>query len=75
MAPGPDQITTLMIRKLPQEDIKATLHLLNAITRLGYWSRSLVEARDITILKPGKDPTVFTSYRPTSLIPVLSKIL
>jgi len=74
-ATGPDQITTLMIRKLPQEGIKAILHLLNATTRLGYWPRSLKRARVIMILKPGKDPTDVTSYRPISLLPVLSKIL
>jgi len=74
-APGLDQITTLMIRKLPQGGIKAILHLLNTITRLGYWPRSLKRARVIMILKPGKDPTDVTSYRPISLLPVLSKIL
>ena len=74
-APGPDQITTLMIRELPHEGLKAILHLLNAITRLGYWPRPLKRAKVIMILKPGKDPTDLTSYRPISLLPVTSKIL
>jgi len=74
-APGPDQITTLMICKKPQEGKKAILHLLNATTRLGYWPRSLKRARIIMILKPGKDPIDVTSYRRISLLPVLSKIL
>jgi hypothetical protein len=74
-APGPDLVTTIMIRELPQEGLKAILHLLNAITRLGYWPRPLKCAKVIMILKPGKDPTDVTSYRPISLLPVISKIL
>jgi len=74
-APGPDQITTLMIRELPHEGLKAILYLLSAITRLGYWPRPLKRAKAIMILKPGKDPTDVASYRPISLLPVMSKIL
>jgi len=33
------------------------------------------QARVIMILKPGKQPTEFTSYRPISLLPIISKIL
>jgi len=33
-APGPDLVTTLMIKELPPEGLKAILHLLNAIIRL-----------------------------------------
>jgi hypothetical protein len=55
--------------------VKAILHLLNAITRLGYWPRPLKRANVIMILKPGKDPTDVTSYRPISLLPVIPKIL
>jgi len=64
-----------MIRELPHESLKAILHLLNAITRLGYWPRPLKRAKVIMIPKPGKDPTDVTSYRPISLLPVISKIL
>jgi len=74
-APGPDQITTLMICELPHVGLKAILHLLNAITGLGYWPRPLKRAKVIMILKPEKDPTEVTSYRPISLLPVMSKIL
>jgi hypothetical protein len=74
-APGPDHIATLMIRELLHEDLKAILHLLNAITRLGHWPRPLKRAKIIMILKPGKDPTDVTSYRPISLLTVISKIL
>ena len=74
-APGPDLVTQLMIQKLPPEGLKAILHLLNAIIRLEYWPKPLKEANVIMILKPGKTPTDVTSYRPISLLPVISKIL
>jgi len=74
-APGPDLVTTLMIQELPPEDLKAILHLLNAITRLEHWPKPLKQAKVIMILKPGKNPTDIASYRPISLLPVISKIL
>ena len=55
--------------------VKAVLHLLNAITRLGYWPRPLKRAKVIMILKPGKERTDVTSYRLISLLPVISEIL
>jgi hypothetical protein len=64
-----------MIRELPHEGLKAILHLLNAITRQGYWPRPLKRAKVIIILKPGKNPNDVTSYRPINLLPVISKIL
>jgi hypothetical protein len=64
-----------MIRELPHEGLKTILHLLNAITRLGYWPRSLKRAKVIMILKPGKDPRDITYYRPINLLPVISKTL
>jgi hypothetical protein len=55
--------------KLPPVGLKAVLHLLNAITRLEYWPTPLKQAKVIMILKPGKNPTDVTSYRPISLYP------
>jgi hypothetical protein len=40
-----------------------------------YTSRLPKRAKVIMILEPGKDPTDVTSYRPISLLPVISKIL
>jgi hypothetical protein len=74
-APGPDLVTTLMIQELPPEGLKAILHLLNAIIRLERWPKPLKQAKVVMILKPGKNPTDVTSYRPISLLPVITKIL
>ena len=64
-----------MIQELPPEGLKAILHLLNAIIRLEHWPKPLKQAKVVMIFKPGKNPTDVTSYRPISLLPVISKIL
>jgi hypothetical protein len=45
------------------------------VLRLEYWPTSLKLAKVIMILKPTKPPTEVTSYRPISLLPIISKIL
>ena len=47
----------------------------NSILRLNYWPVTLKQAKVIMVPKPGKDPNEVSSYRPISLLPVLSKIL
>jgi hypothetical protein len=43
--------------------------------RLEYWPTAFKLAGVIMILKPGKQPTDVTSYRPISLLSIISKIL
>jgi hypothetical protein len=74
-APGPDQITAQMLKEVPPSGQKILLHLYNAILRLASWPTEFKQARIIMILKPGKQPTDVTSYRPISLLSVLSKLL
>jgi hypothetical protein len=51
------------------------LYILNAIRRLEYWPKPLKQAKIIMIPKPGKNPTDVSSYRPISLLPIVSKVL
>jgi len=74
-APGSDFITALMIQELPPEGLQSLLHIFNAITRLDYWPAPLKHAKITMLPKPGKIPTDVASYRPISLLPVISKIL
>ena len=73
-APGYDSITPIMLKNLPFVAVVYISKLFNAIIKLGHfpseWKKSLV----IMILKPGKDPTLASSYRPISLLPCLSKL-
>ncbi|GFT73218.1 RNA-directed DNA polymerase from mobile element jockey [Trichonephila clavipes] len=49
-------------------------NLINNILKVGYFPQLWKTASVIPILKPGKDPTLPDSFRPISLLPVLSKI-
>jgi hypothetical protein len=62
------------MQEMPPEGLQTFLYIFNAITRLEYWPVSLKHAKTIMIPKPG-NPTDVTSYRPISLLPVISKIL
>lgn len=73
-APGYDLITGRVLKELPQVAVAFLTDLFNAILRLhsfpGQWKVAVI----LPILKPGKPPTAVTSYRPISLLPVLSKL-
>lgn len=56
-----------MLKKLPTKELRYFIILTNAIFRVGYFII-------ITLLKPGKSPNVPQSYRPTSLLPIISKV-
>ena len=73
-APGPDQITPKMMKELPKKGIVLLTYIFNGIIRMFYWPKQIKISQVIPIAKPGKDPTVVTSYRPISLISVLSKV-
>jgi hypothetical protein len=48
--------------------------LFNAILRTQYFPPVWKHARVISILKPGKDPTLPSSYRPISLLDTIGKV-
>jgi len=64
-----------MLKELPHEGFLHLLYILNAILRLDYWPTSLNRAQIIMIPKPGKNSTDISSYRPISLLPIISKVL
>ena len=74
-APGYDLITPKLLQELPRKASAAICHIYNAVTRLHYFPIEWKFAEIILILKPGKPPQETTSYRPISLLLVLSKLL
>ncbi|KAI5754873.1 hypothetical protein M8J77_012232 [Diaphorina citri] len=73
-APGYDLITGLVLKQLPRiADVKIT-QIINAAFKLKYVPQIWKIAEVIMISKPGKPETELTSYRPISLLPVLSKL-
>lgn len=73
-APGFDQITGEILRHLPKKAIVKLMHIMNAAFRMQYVPKLWKIAEVIMIPKPGKPPHEVSSYRPISLLPVLSKL-
>ena len=70
-----DSITAKMLKELPNEGLLNLMYILNAILRLEYWPKALKLVQIIMIRKPGKNPMDVSSYRPNSLLPLISKFV
>jgi hypothetical protein len=66
---GYDLITGKILKELPTIGIKYLIQLFNAVLLKRYFL-----AQIILILKPGKPPNELISYRPISLLPIVSKV-
>ncbi|CAB0007164.1 unnamed protein product [Nesidiocoris tenuis] len=73
-APGYDLITGQILKYLPRKAIVKITQIINAAIKLRYVPQLWKLAEVIMILKPGKPPEEVSSYRPISLLPVLSKL-
>ncbi|CAF1164905.1 unnamed protein product [Adineta steineri] len=67
-APGPDNVHNRCLRNFTKSLIDHLLNLMNASLRLGYVPSSWKTAFIILLLKPGKDRSQVSSYRPISLL-------
>jgi hypothetical protein len=59
---------------LPIIGIKYLAQLFIAVLLKGYFPAKWKVAQIILILKPGEPPNELTSYRPISLLPIVSKV-
>ena len=73
-APGYDLITGRILKELPHVGIKAITFIFNSVLKTGYFPVQWKVFQIITILKPGKPAEEVSSYRPISLLPILSKL-
>ncbi|GFU16060.1 RNA-directed DNA polymerase from mobile element jockey [Trichonephila clavipes] len=73
-APGREGITNKMCKHFNRSVVFQLTNIINNILTVGYFPKMWKTASVIPILKPGKDPTLPDSFRPISLLPVLSKI-
>ena len=73
-APGLDSVSGRAMKSLPLKAITFLTMLFNAILQLHYFPTSWKVAEVIMIRKPEKPPEELTSYRPISLLPIVSKI-
>lgn len=73
-APGYDLVTGEILKKLPRKAIVKLTYLINAAFRLKHVPDVWKVAEVIMIAKPGKPPNDISSYRPISLLPIVSKL-
>ena len=74
-SPGYDLITAEVLIQLPFKSIISLTNILNSCFRLQYVPSVWKAAEVLMIAKPGKPATEVSSYRPISLLSVLSKLL
>jgi hypothetical protein len=73
-APGPNGVPNRALRHLPKSAIIFLTKLFNAVLRRQYIPPAWKHARMVSILKPGKDPPLPSSYRPISLFDTVTKL-
>ncbi|GFX58417.1 RNA-directed DNA polymerase from mobile element jockey [Trichonephila clavipes] len=73
-SPGRDGITNKMIKNLPLITVFKITNIINNMFKLRNFPNAWKTAVIIPILKPGKNPKLAESYRPISLLPILSKL-
>lgn len=73
-APGFDLITGEVLKHLPRKAVVFLTMLFNAIMRVQHFPMLWKVSQICMIAKPGKPPTEPSSYRPISLLPVISKV-
>jgi len=74
-SPGYDLITGKILKELSQKGLRAITQIYNAILHTEYFPCQWKVGQIVMIVKPGNHPNDITSYRPISLLPILSKIL
>jgi hypothetical protein len=73
-SPGYDLLTTKTLQELRPIGIKYLAQLFNDILFRTYFPAQWKVSQIILILKPGKPPNALPSYRPISLLPLVSKV-
>jgi hypothetical protein len=73
-APGPNAIQNRALKHLPQRPVSLLVQIFNAFLLSHQFPTGWKDARVVSILKPGKDPALPSSYRPISLLDTFGKL-
>jgi hypothetical protein len=73
-APGPNGLPNRALKHLLQRAISLLVAIFNAVLLAQYFPPVWKHARVISILKPGKDPSLPSSNRPISLLDTIGKL-
>ena len=74
-SPGFDLITSQVLKNLPRKAVEYLKLLMNTSIKLRYIPSIWKVSEIIMIPKPGKPPNNVKSYRPISLLPIISKLM
>jgi hypothetical protein len=72
--PGPNGTPNRSLKHLPMRAVSLLALIFNAVLRTRHFPQSWKHARVISILKPGKDPTLPSSYRAITLVDTIGKL-
>lgn len=72
-APGFDGIFNIVLKNLGSKALNLLVSVFNRCLEISHFPTSWKLSKVVPILKPGKDPTEPTSYRPISLLSSISK--
>jgi hypothetical protein len=73
-APCPKGKPNRALKHLPQRAVSLLVQIFNTILVTHHFPTARNHARVISILKPGKDPALPSSYRPISLLDTIGKL-
>jgi hypothetical protein len=73
-APGPNGIPNWALKHLPKQAVSLLVHIFNTVLCTLLFPQTWKHARVISILKPGKDPALASSYWPISLLNTIGKL-
>lgn len=73
-APGLDNLGKETLQNIPDISLSNLAVIYNNCLRAAYFPKSWKQALQVLIPKPGKDPSLVTSYRPISLLNLLGKV-
>ncbi|KAL1123731.1 hypothetical protein AAG570_001504 [Ranatra chinensis] len=73
-APGSDGITNKVAKNISRKALTKLTNIINAILRTCHYPRQWKTVTVVALPKPGKLPSLPSSYRPISLLSVLAKI-
>ncbi len=73
-APGPDGFQVSFLRHAPVHYHEELLHIYNTIWQRGDFPQEWETAAILPLLKPGKNPSEMSGYRPISLTSTLGKL-
>jgi hypothetical protein len=72
-APGPNGMPNRALKHLPQRAVSLLALIFNAVLT-SHFPTAWKHARVLSILKPGKDPALPSSYLPISLLETMAKL-